>query len=125
MKDFNKIILVGRVGKDPILNKNTDDTPTLTFTLATNSYIKPGQVTTDWHNIRTYGKQAELCAGFLRKGELCYVEGEICHYTIETDTGVRYVTEILARRLTYLTKNTQPEKQPTGKHPTGKQLALS
>ena len=77
----NKVILVGRLGKDPELRSIPSGTSVAKFSLATDDRFtdKAGekQERTEWHNIVVWGKLAEICGQYLRKGRLVYIEGSI------------------------------------------------
>jgi single-strand DNA-binding protein len=104
----NKAILVGNLGRDPELRYLPSGQTVANFTLATSdSYTDRGgskQERTDWHNIVVYGKQAELCGQYLKKGRQVYVEGRISNrqWEAKDGTGKRYRTEIVAQRIQFL-----------------------
>lgn len=96
----NKVILVGRLGQDPKLTYLPSGQPAAEFTLATDESYKnrEGQKEerTEWHRIKVYGKQAEVCANYLGKGRLVYIEGGIRTRSWEDQQGQkRYTTEIV------------------------------
>ena len=104
----NKAILVGNLGRDPELRYLPSGQTVANFTLATSdSYTDRGgtkQDRTDWHNIVVYGKQAELCGQYLKKGRQVYVEGRISNrqWEAKDGSGKRYRTEIVAQRIQFL-----------------------
>ena len=77
----NKVILVGRLGKDPEIRYLPNQTQVAKFPIATNQYRNTGNEVkttyTEWHNIVLYGKLAALAEKFLKKGNQCYIEGRI------------------------------------------------
>src|SRR5262249_35814583 len=81
MASVNKVILVGRLGKDPEIRSTPSGTTVAKFSLATDDRYtdKNGekQERTEWHNITAWGKLAEICGQYLRKGKLIYIEGSI------------------------------------------------
>ncbi len=98
---INKAILVGRLGKDPEVRYTPDGMMVTTFTLATDEQRKDkaGErvKTTEWHRIVTFGKLAEICAKYLLKGKMVYVEGRIRTQAWEDKEGnKRSTTEIIA-----------------------------
>lgn len=104
----NKVILIGRLGKDPEV-KNTPSGQTLAkFSLATDEKFtdKSGQrqERTEWHNIVVWGKLAEICGNYLRKGKLVFIEGSIKTDSWEDkETGQKkYRTEIIASEMRML-----------------------
>jgi single-strand DNA-binding protein len=82
---INKVILVGRLGKDPEIRSTPNGTTVAKFTMATDERFtdKSGekQERTEWHDIEAWDRLAEICGQYLRKGSLIYIEG-----TIRTDT---------------------------------------
>ena len=82
---INKVILVGRLGKDPEIRSIPSGTSVAKFTLATDERFtdKSGekQERTEWHDIEAWDRLGEICGQYLRKGSLVYIEG-----TIRTDT---------------------------------------
>lgn len=78
---FNKLILVGNLGKDPELRYTPQGTPVCSFSIATNEKIKnragEREDVTTWYEPTIYGRQAELAAQFLSKGKPVYLEGRL------------------------------------------------
>jgi single-strand DNA-binding protein len=77
---INKVILLGRLGKDPVVRRLDNGRVVANVTLATNDYYtKDGQrlESTEWHNLEMWDKQAETAEKYLKKGSLVYVEGKI------------------------------------------------
>lgn len=79
---FNKITLVGNLGRDPELRYTAQGTPVCSFSLATNERRKdratgePNDITT-WFKVTLWGRQAETAAQYLEKGRPVYVEGRL------------------------------------------------
>jgi single-strand DNA-binding protein len=111
----NKVILVGRLGKDPELRSIPSGTSVAKFSLATDDRFtdKAGekQERTEWHNIVVWGKLAEICGQYLRKGRLVYIEGSIrTDSWDDKETGVKkYRTEIIANTMQMLEKKGDDE----------------
>jgi single-strand DNA-binding protein len=111
----NKVILVGRLGKDPELRSIPSGTSVAKFSLATDERFtdKNGdkQERTEWHNIVVWGKLAEICGQYLRKGKLVYIEGSIrTDSWDDKETGVKkYRTEIVANTMQMLDKKGDDE----------------
>ncbi len=96
---INKVILVGRVGKDPEFRNLDNDRSIARFTLATNETYKnkSGEkvTNTEWHNLVVWRAQAEFANKYIKKGALIYVEGKIRSRTWDDKDGIkRYTTEI-------------------------------
>jgi single-strand DNA-binding protein len=111
----NKVILVGRLGKDPELRSIPSGTSVAKFSLATDERFtdKAGekQERTEWHNVVVWGKLAEICGQYLRKGKLVYIEGSIrTDSWDDKETGVKkYRTEIIANTMQMLDKKGDDE----------------
>jgi single-strand DNA-binding protein len=80
MSSVNKVILVGRLGKDPETRYMPDGTAIANFSLATSDSWKDKKTgekkeQTEWHNCSAFGKLAEIIEKYLKKGALIYVEG--------------------------------------------------
>lgn len=78
---INKVILLGRLGKDPLIKQLDNGRVVCNVTLATNDYFtdKEGnrKESTEWHNLEIWDNQARVAEKFLRKGNVIYVEGKI------------------------------------------------
>jgi single-strand DNA-binding protein len=103
----NKVILVGRLGQDPELKSTPNGNSVANFSLATNEVWtdKSGarQEKTEWHRIVVWGKQAELCAQYLKKGRQAYLEGRMQTRQWQDKNGqTRYTTEVLAQTIRFL-----------------------
>lgn len=103
----NKVILIGRLGKDPELRYTQTGTPVATFSLATDERFKDQagnpQQKTEWHNIVVWRGLAEVCGKFLHKGKQVYLEGKIATRSYDDrDGNKRYTTEIIADQMQML-----------------------
>ncbi|HTY55448.1 MAG TPA: single-stranded DNA-binding protein [Candidatus Binataceae bacterium] len=104
----NKVILVGNLGRDPELRYIPSGQPVASFTIATSeSYTDRSgarQKRTEWHNIVAWGKLAELCGQYLKKGRQIYLEGRIStrQYEAKDGSGKRSRTEIVAQVIQFL-----------------------
>src|SRR5271154_533199 len=104
----NKVILVGNLGRDPELRYIPSGQPVASFTVATSeSYTDRAgarQKRTEWHNIVAWGKLAELCGQYLKKGRQVYIEGRISNrqYEAKDGSGKRSRTEIVAQVVQFL-----------------------
>ena len=102
---LNKIILIGRLTKDPEIRYTKKGTAVSNFTLAversfTNSN---GERETDFIDIVVWRKQAENCANHLAKGLMCAVEGRLQIRSYETSEGQkRRATEVVANNVRFL-----------------------
>jgi single-strand DNA-binding protein len=105
---MNKVIIIGRLGKDPEDRVTAGGTRVSNFNLATNQYRPANgnaaqQESTEWHRVVAFGKSAELCLQFLHKGNQVCVEGALQTRSWEKPPGERHtITEIVASRVTFL-----------------------
>jgi len=104
MGTINKVLLIGRLGKDPEERTTTGGTRVSNFRLATDTFHgSNSEKTTEWHRIVVFGKVAELCNQYLKKGRLVCVEGSLQTRCWEKNPGEKhYFTEIVASRVTFL-----------------------
>jgi single-strand DNA-binding protein len=116
MVGVNKVILIGNLGRDPELRYTPGGSPVTKFTLATTMRWKDKegqqQERTDWHNIVAFGRQAEVCNEYLKKGSQVYVEGRIQTRSYDDKNGnKRYITEIIAQLVRMLGRKGEPEAE--------------
>ncbi|MBF0510264.1 MAG: single-stranded DNA-binding protein [Deltaproteobacteria bacterium] len=100
-KGLNKVMIIGRLGKDPEVRYTTAGTAVASFTVATDESWtnKEGQreERTEWHRIVAWGKLGETCGKYLTKGKLVYLEGRLQTRDWTDQNNVkRYTTEIVA-----------------------------
>ena len=103
----NKVIIVGRLGRDPELRKTPNDVAVTMLDLATNEMWKDGdgnkQEHTEWHRVVLWQRLAEIACEYLKKGSKIYVEGSLRTRSWEDKDGIKcYTTEVIADRLTLL-----------------------
>jgi single-strand DNA-binding protein len=119
---INKVILVGRLGKDPEVRSTPGGTSVAKFTIATDERFtdKNGekQERTEWHNITAWGKLGEICGQYLRKGKLVYIEGSIrTDSWDDKESGQKkYRTEIVARDMKMLDRRGDDEGSGGGSY---------
>ena len=113
---INKVILVGRLGKDPEIRSTPGGQTVARFSLATDEKFTDRngekQERTEWHNIAAWGKLGEICGQFLRKGRLVYIEGSIRNDSWDDkETGQKkYRTEIVARDMKMLERKSDGDE---------------
>ena len=97
---INKVILVGRLGRDPEMRYTPSGTAVVNFSLATDERWSSNgetQSRTEWHNIVVWSKLAEICNQYLTKGRLVFIEGRLQTRDWEDKDGnKRRTTEIVA-----------------------------
>jgi single-strand DNA-binding protein len=110
-KSLNKVMLIGRLGKDPELKYTAGGTPFCRFSLATDDVWNDKnsgerQEKTEWHNIVAWDRLAEICNQYLTKGRLVYIEGSLQTREWDDQEGnKRRTTEIRARDMVMLGGN--------------------
>jgi len=113
----NKVILIGNLGDDVKLHHFDEQNCIGRFPIATTeSYVsRTGEriTETEWHNITTRNKLAELCDRYLKKGDKVFVEGRIKTRKWDDNGQTRYTTEIVANSIEFLTPKTDSEQRTT------------
>ena len=105
---MNRVILIGRLTKDPELRFTTNNTAVTTFTLALD---RIGSNETDFINIVVWRKQAENCGKYLKKGSKVAIEGSIQTRTYDDKNGSKkYITEIVAENVQFLDNKIKQEE---------------
>ena len=102
---MNRVILIGRLTRDPDMRYLPNGTAVTSFTLAVDRPFTNGngEREADFINIVTWRQLAEVCANYLRKGRLCAVEGRIQVRHYDNNEGRRvYVTEVVADNVRFL-----------------------
>ncbi|HYD34140.1 MAG TPA: single-stranded DNA-binding protein [Methylophilaceae bacterium] len=107
MASVNKVILIGNLGRDPELRYAASGDAIASFSIATtdNWKDKDGQKQerTEWHRISVFGKLAEICGEYLKKGAPVYVEGKLQTRKWQDKEGnERQTTEVVADRMQML-----------------------
>jgi len=117
MSGVNKVILVGRLGKDPE-TKTVGAGTVANFSMATSESYKDKHTgerkeVTDWHNVVAWRGLADVASKYLKKGDMVYIEGRLKTRSWEKDGVTRYMTEVLADRLVMLTTHKEPPRSGT------------
>jgi len=104
---FNKITLVGNLGRDPELRYTPQGTPVCSFTVATNEKRKDkageAQDHTTWFRVTLWGRQAETASQYLTKGRPIYVEGRLrLEEWTDRDGKQRYTLEVHATDMQFI-----------------------
>ncbi|MEL7368446.1 MAG: single-stranded DNA-binding protein [Myxococcota bacterium] len=107
MASVNKVFLIGNLGADPEVRYTSSGSAVANFSVATtevwNDRNGERQERTEWHRIVVWGKQAEHCGEYLRKGRSVHVEGKIqTRSWDDRDGNKRYTTEVVANSVTFL-----------------------
>src|ERR1700754_1004771 len=101
---FNKVIIVGNLGRDPELRYTAQGTPVCTFSVATNERRKDRngemQDHTTWFRITLWNRLAETASQYLQKGKQVYIEGRLrVEEYIDRDGKPRHSDEVLATEM--------------------------
>lgn len=113
MASVNKAILVGNLGKDPETRFLPDGKAVCNFSIATSEQWKDKATgekkdATEWHRISTFGRLAEVCGEYLKRGSSVYIEGRITTRKWQDKEGQdRYTTEIIADKMIMLGSKNQ------------------
>jgi single-strand DNA-binding protein len=110
MRDVNKVMLMGRLGSDPVQRQTPSGVMLTRFSVATSKSLKRSEGEsaqeereTVWHRVVAWGKEAENCARFLKKGSSVFVEGTIRQNRYKTSEGEdRTGFEVHADRVSFL-----------------------
>lgn len=105
--DLNKVMLIGRLTKDPEMRSTATGQQVASFSMATNRYYNDTagkrQEKAEFHNVTAWGKLAEICSQYLAKGRRAYIEGRLQTRDWVGQDGVRrYSTDIVAENLIML-----------------------
>lgn len=112
---INRVVLIGRLTKEPELRYTPNGIPVSTFTLAVNRTFtnQQGERETDFVNCVAWRKQAENVANYLKKGSLVGVDGRLQTRNYEAQSGRRvYVTEVVAESVQFLEPKGARSDQP-------------
>ena len=125
MSSVNKVILIGRLGKDPEVKSLAGGNSVAQLSLATDhSWTdKSGQrqEKTEWHRVVVWGRDAENAGKYLGKGRMVYVEGRLETREYQDKDGQRrFTTEVVAQQLTYLDRS---DAQQGAQKPRGQRQA--
>ena len=117
MSGVNKVMIIGRLGKDPEVRYTQDGAAVANFSIATSESWKDkesGQKMekTEWHNIVVWKRLAEICGEFLKKGKEVYIEGKLQTSSWEKDGVKRYKTEIHASYMQMLGSKDDSNTKP-------------
>lgn len=115
MSSLNKVLIIGRMGRDPETRYTQAGQTVASFSVATDESYKDKQGTkveaVEWHNVTAFGKTADFVSNYLSKGRLVYVEGKIKTEKYTDKQGVeKYATKILADRVQGLDKRSEGEQ---------------
>ncbi|MEM8566691.1 MAG: single-stranded DNA-binding protein [Bacteroidota bacterium] len=107
MSGVNKVILVGRLGKDPEVRHLESGASVANFSVATSETYKDRNTgerreQTEWHNVVLWRGLADVAEKYLHKGDMVYIEGKLRTRSWEKDGVTRYTTEIVGDNMNML-----------------------
>jgi single-strand DNA-binding protein len=114
---LNRVILIGRLTRDPELRYTPSGVAVTQFSLAVDRPFtnQQGEKEADFINIVTWRQLAETCANYLRKGRLTAVEGRMQTRNYENNEGKKvYVTEVVADNVRFLESNANANRTESG-----------
>jgi single-strand DNA-binding protein len=113
---LNRVQIIGRLGKPPEMRFTANGTATTEFSVAASErYTSNGQQQerTEWFNVVTWARLAEICAEHLDKGRIVYVEGRLQTRSWDGNDGQKhYKTEVIANTVTFLGGGERREESP-------------
>ena len=115
MIGLNKVMIIGRLGRDPEMRYTPSGRPVTTFSLATsrNWTTSEGErrIETEWFNIVAWGNLAEICKQYLSKGQLAYIEGRLQTRHWDDSEGVKHTSvEIVANEMIMLSERRETDE---------------
>ena len=115
-RGLNKVMIIGRLGKDPEMRYTPSGRPVTTFNVATsrswNTSDGERRKETEWFNIVAWGSLAEICNQYLAKGRQVYIEGRLQSRSWEDNDGRRHTSvEVVANEMIMLGKRQSSEDQ--------------
>ncbi|MBV6641606.1 MAG: single-stranded DNA-binding protein [Cyclobacteriaceae bacterium] len=107
MSGVNKVIIVGRLGKEPEVRHLENGASVANFPVATSEVYKDRNTgerkeQTEWHNVVLWRGLADVAEKYLKKGDMVYVEGKLRTRSWEKEGITRYTTEIVGDNMTML-----------------------
>jgi single-strand DNA-binding protein len=100
---MNKVLLTGRLTRDPEMRALASGKTVTQFSIATNEYAGHGKERAEYHNVVTWDRLAEICARYLGKGQQVAIEGRIQTRSWDDERGARHwKTEVVANSVEML-----------------------
>ena len=101
---YSKTTIIGRLGRDPQLKTAKSGMQVCSFSVAVDTGYGNNKKT-DWYSVTVFGKQAESCSQYLKKGSLALFEGTIHLGSYSKDGQDVYYIDMAANNVTFLSKN--------------------
>ena len=107
MASVNKVLIIGNLGKDPEMRFMPNGNAVANFSVATTESWKDKnsgekKELTEWHNVSVFGKLAEICGEYLKKGSSVYIEGKLKTDKYEKNGVDHYSTKVIADQMRML-----------------------
>ena len=126
MPNFNRVQIIGRLGKDPENRTTRNGTAYTVFPVAVEHRWKSreGELRkeTDWFNVEAWGKLGEICLSYLSKGRLVFVEGRLRTDRYDHEGETRYFTKIIASQMQMLDRQPRDSSEPETEDLTEEQV---
>ena len=121
-RGLNKVMIIGRLGKDPEMRYTPSGRPVTNFSVATsrswNTSDGERRTETEWFNVVAWGSLAEICNQYLVKGQQVYVEGRLQSRSWEDSEGKRHTSvEVVANEMIMLGDRRSSDKSPPDNEP--------
>ena len=129
-RGLNKVLIIGRVGRDPEMRYTPSGRPVTTFSVGTsrtwNTSDGERRTETEWFNVVAWSNLAEICKQYLSKDQLVYIEGRLQTRQWEDQEGSRRsTTEIVANEMIMLDDRRESSKpDPSSDSDDGDESAL-
>ena len=116
MAGLNKVMIIGNLGRDPEMRYTPNGSAVTSFSVGVNRQwtgTNGPQKETEWFNVETWNKLAEICNQSLAKGRLVYVEGRMRTHSWDASDGQKkYRTDLIAQTVTFLDSKGQRSGEP-------------
>jgi len=119
---LNKVTLIGNLGDDPVSRTMPGGGEVANFSVATSKRWKDKQTGeqkehTEWHRVAAFGKLAEICNQWLKKGAQVYIEGELRTRSWDKEGVKHYSTEVVADQMKMLGRKREGDSQGSSAPP--------
>jgi len=122
MSSLNKVMLIGNLGKDPEVRYSQSGGAVTNISIATTERYKDKQTgqqkeVTEWHRVVFFNRLAEIAGEYLKKGAVCFVEGQMRTRKYTDGNGIeKYTTEIVGSSMKMLGGRDNNSGQQNGNH---------
>jgi len=126
MNGFSKTIIMGTLGKDPEIKYMPNGNAVANMTVVTSEKFKDKQSgemkeIAEWHRITMFGRPAEICGEYLKKGSIALFEGKNKTRSYEKDGITRYSTDVICHSMTMISGNRDNPAQGESRGPATSQ----